>query len=55
MTEAEEVTIFIEELGRLFDEYKKCKDDRIRVQIIKDIHLLAEAIDPDNEETNHFI
>jgi hypothetical protein len=55
MAEAEEVTIFIEELGRLFDEYKKCKDDKVRVQIIKDIHLLAEAIDPDNEETNHLI
>lgn len=55
MAEVEEVTIFIEELGRLFNEYRKCKDDQIRVQIIKDIHLLAEAIDPDLEETDDFI
>ena len=50
MAEVDEVTIFIEELGRLFTEYKKCEDDRVKIQIIKDIHLLAEAIDPDNED-----
>jgi hypothetical protein len=50
MAEVDEVTIFIEELGRLFTEYKRCQDDSIRLQIIKDIYLLAEAIDPDNEE-----
>ncbi|WP_203555033.1 hypothetical protein [Bacillus sp. B15-48] len=50
MVKVEEVTIFIEQLGRLFTEYKRCQDDRIKRQIIKDIQLLAEAIDPDNEE-----
>lgn len=55
MAEAEEVTIFIEELGRLFHEFKKCRDENIRKQIIKDIHLIAEAINPDNEEIEHFL
>ncbi|SEN24061.1 hypothetical protein SAMN05192533_110138 [Mesobacillus persicus] len=55
MAEAEEVTIFIEELGRLFNEYKKCRDEKIKVQIMKDIHLIAEAIDPENEDIEHFL
>ncbi|MCM3585983.1 hypothetical protein M3182_09620 [Mesobacillus maritimus] len=55
MAEVEEVTIFIEELGRLFNEYKKCENESIRLQIIKDIHLLAEAIDPENDDRDYFI
>ncbi|WP_162990354.1 TRIAP1/MDM35 family protein [Mesobacillus foraminis] len=48
MVETEEVLIIIEELGRLFKDYKKCNDKRIRRQIIEDIRLLGEAIDPNH-------
>lgn len=46
MVETEEVLIFIEELGRLFKDYTRCKDKRIKKQIMEDIRLLGEAIDP---------
>ena len=46
MAEVEEVLIFIEELGRLFQDYRDCGDIRVKQQIVEDIRLLGEAIDP---------
>jgi hypothetical protein len=44
MVAAEEHLIFIKELGRLFDEYLDCKDERLKKEIQKDIQLLEKAI-----------
>ncbi|CAM3862862.1 hypothetical protein [Mesobacillus zeae] len=46
MAEVEEVMIFMEELGRLFKDYEKCSDKKIKQLIMEDIILLEEAIDP---------
>ncbi|WP_197280070.1 hypothetical protein [Bacillus sp. FJAT-27251] len=46
MAEVEEVLIFIEELGRLFKDYRNCHDFEVKQQIVEDIRLLGEAIDP---------
>ncbi len=51
MAEVEEVLIFIEELGRLFEDYRECSNTRVRQQIIEDIRLLGEAIDPVSMES----
>lgn len=48
MVAVEEYLIFIKELGRLFDEYLNCKDDRLKKEIHKDIQLLGKAISLEN-------
>jgi hypothetical protein len=40
--------IFIKELGRLFDEYSHCEDDKLKDEIYKDIQLIGEAINFSN-------
>lgn len=45
MIVAEEHLIFIKQLGRLFDEFSKCKDDELKQEISEDIQLLSEVID----------
>ncbi|WP_180953692.1 hypothetical protein [Bacillus sp. T33-2] len=45
MAEVEEHLIFIKELGRLFRDYRNCRDEEVKQQIIEDIHLLGRAID----------
>jgi len=39
-----EYLIFHEELRRLHNEYRRCKDVRIKKEISKDIELLENAI-----------
>jgi hypothetical protein len=47
-----ELLLFIKELGRLLEDYKKCKDKTIQKEIHLDILLLSEVIDP-NKEWNY--
>jgi hypothetical protein len=44
MVAVEEHLIFIKELGRLFDEYSQCEDEKLKTEIYKDIQLIGEAI-----------
>jgi hypothetical protein len=44
MIAVEEYLIFIKELGRMFGEYAKCRDEKLKQEIYKDIQLLGEAI-----------
>jgi len=44
MVAVEEHLIFIKELGRLFDEYSQCEDEKLKNEIYKDIQLIGEAI-----------
>jgi len=48
MVAVEEHMIFIKELGRLFDEYSQCEDERLKKEIYKDILLIGEAISISN-------
>jgi hypothetical protein len=48
MIAVEENLIFIKELGRLFDEYSQCEDEKLKDEIYKDIQLLGEAININN-------
>ncbi|WP_018660227.1 hypothetical protein [Heyndrickxia acidiproducens] len=41
---AEEHVIFIIELGRLLEDYRKCRDERIKLCIYEDILLIGRAI-----------
>jgi hypothetical protein len=41
---SEEMIIFINELGLLFDEYTRCSNTMIREEIYEDILLLSEVI-----------
>ncbi|WP_421380863.1 hypothetical protein ACOJQI_18775 [Bacillus salacetis] len=41
-----ETLIFIKELGRLFDDYKRCPDKRTRALIEDEITFLTEIINP---------
>jgi hypothetical protein len=42
MINDEEKLIFLKELGRLIDDYKKCCDDEYQEQIYEDImHLIS--------------
>jgi hypothetical protein len=40
----EEVPFFLYELNRLLHDYQKCSDERIRREILEDIHLLKHAL-----------
>jgi hypothetical protein len=40
----EEVSFFLYELNRLLHDYQKCSDERIRSEILEDIHLLKHAL-----------
>lgn len=44
MVAGEEHLIFIKELGRLFNDYSECNDDKLKQEIYKDIQLLGKAI-----------
>ncbi|WP_423406901.1 hypothetical protein AABM38_13480 [Heyndrickxia sp. MSNUG] len=44
MVAIEEHLIFIKELGRLFDDYSQCEDEKLKIEIYKDIQLIGEAI-----------
>ena len=37
--------VFIQELTRLYGDYERCKDIRIKEEIFKDIQILKEAIE----------
>ncbi|WP_422122128.1 hypothetical protein DHX103_09865 [Planococcus sp. X10-3] len=44
MVKEEEKVVFVSELDKLRDEYRKCPDLYLRVQIKEDIALLQKAI-----------
>ncbi|WP_409251774.1 hypothetical protein V1502_16920 [Bacillus sp. SCS-153A] len=46
MTKDIETLIFIKELGRLFEDYKRCPDKNIKALIEDEIQLLTEIINP---------
>jgi hypothetical protein len=41
-----ETLIFIKELGRLFDDYKRCPDKKTKALIEDEIIFLTQIIDP---------
>ncbi|QQZ08162.1 hypothetical protein [Heyndrickxia vini] len=49
MIREEEHLLFIKELGRLFEDFNHCKCEEIRKDILKDIQLLSNVINPDHE------
>ncbi|MFC3883816.1 hypothetical protein ACFOU2_10005 [Bacillus songklensis] len=40
----DEILLFIEELGRLLNDYNKCEEGTIKQEIYKDILLLSDVI-----------
>ncbi|WP_154718718.1 hypothetical protein [Planococcus salinarum] len=44
MVKEEEKVVFIGELDKMRDEYRKCRDLSLRLQIEEDIELLQKAI-----------
>ncbi len=46
MISSEEMTIFIEELYSLIQDYKRCNDTKLKKQIHDEILVLSEIIDP---------
>lgn len=46
MNEDLEILLFIKELGRLLDDYKRCPDTMIRAVIQDEILFLTEMIHP---------
>lgn len=44
MVGVEEYLLFIKELGRLFADYANCRDEKLKMEIYKDIQLIGEAI-----------
>ncbi|WP_199484495.1 hypothetical protein [Peribacillus glennii] len=50
MINNDEALIFLEEIGRLINDYYRCEDHEIKNQIFKDIQLLASAISPETTD-----
>ncbi|WP_180954430.1 hypothetical protein [Bacillus sp. V5-8f] len=50
MINNDEALIFLDEIGRLIDDYYRCEVREIKEQIFKDIQLLASALSPDTTE-----
>ncbi|MGF2617569.1 hypothetical protein ACQUWN_18480 [Rossellomorea aquimaris] len=46
MNEDIETLMFIKELGRLLEDYKRCPDTQLKALIEDDINLLTQIIDP---------
>ncbi|WP_155890296.1 hypothetical protein [Peribacillus kribbensis] len=53
MKDNKEYSLFLKELNRLFNDYKKCKDKHIRNEILQDIQLIGEAIDYPIQSRDH--
>jgi hypothetical protein len=45
MSDDKERFIFSQELTRLYGDYERCKDIRVKEEIFKDIKILKEAIE----------
>jgi hypothetical protein len=41
-----EILMFIKELGRLLEDYKKCTDETVKAMIQDDIMFLTKIINP---------
>ncbi|GLB59455.1 hypothetical protein [Cytobacillus sp. NCCP-133] len=44
MIKETEYLTFIKEIGRLFNDYYKCRDEKIRLILLADIQLIGEAL-----------
>ncbi|MGE8206664.1 hypothetical protein ACQKP0_19325 [Heyndrickxia sp. NPDC080065] len=49
MIQEEEHLLFIKELGRLLQDFNHCDDEEIKKEILIDITLLSNVINPDYE------
>ena len=49
MIREDEYQLFIKEMGRLFQDFNHCKDEEIKKEILDDIMLLSNVINPDHE------
>ncbi|HWO95568.1 hypothetical protein P8864_09740 [Priestia flexa] len=52
MADEQEIFLFIKELGRLLNDYKKCGEVPFRQEIYRDILLLSDAINYDNDDNS---
>ncbi|GER65710.1 hypothetical protein BpJC4_01810 [Weizmannia acidilactici] len=50
MVKEEETLLFIIDLGRLLDDYRKCPYESVKKSIYEDILLIGCVIHPDHDE-----
>lgn len=49
MIREDEHLLFIKELGRLFQDFNHCDNEEVKKEILIDIMLLSNVINPDHE------
>ncbi|MFC3885877.1 hypothetical protein ACFOU2_21330 [Bacillus songklensis] len=52
MLQDDEILLFIQELGRLLNDYNKCEEKAIKQEIYQDILLLSGVITISKEDAN---